>query len=158
MQKGNTAKRITGRRGRKQQEKQDIAFQRQEKQGWTGEGAGIVWEWAQSVFAPSRFWSWAAHQAVTWSDHLTVQDGHCSHCFKVVQQLSLSSGNGITTGTGHRRWCQAWSKPSVQGEGSHCFLSSLWPAPNPANGPRSHENGQHLYSQCRSVCTLLMES
>lgn len=71
-----------------------------------------------SVFVPSKLLIWASQQAVTRSDHLTIQTGHCPHCFKMVQQMSLSSWNGTTTLAHHGRRCQAWSKSSLQGEGN----------------------------------------
>lgn len=83
------------------------------------------------MFIPSRLLIWASQQAVTWRDHLTIQTGRCPHCFKMGQQMSLSSWNGMTMLTHHVRHCQAWSKSSLQGEGNH---TAAWPS-CPATDP-----------------------
>lgn len=136
------------------------------------------------VFVPSKLLIWASQQAVTRSDHLTIQTGHCPHCFKMVQQMSLSSWNGTTAMAHHGRRCQAWSKSSgLQGEGNQIAAWSNCPATDPytesppntsqtfapplpfdqlnsqqtAHAPHIR-NGQHLQSQGRRVGTLLTGS
>lgn len=85
------------------------------------------------MFVPSRLFIRASQQAVTWSDHLTIQTGCCPHCSQMVQQMSLSCWNGMTALTHHGRCCQAQSKSSLQGEGNH---TAAWPS-CPATDPRT---------------------
>lgn len=61
---------------------------------------GGVWVSTASVCSFQTL-IWASQQAVTWSDHLTIQTGHCPHRFKMVQQVSLSSWNEMTRLTHH---------------------------------------------------------